>query len=621
MSSECVSCGTQIQVGSMFCIQCGAPLKTTCYRCDFVNPPQARFCARCGALLSPQFRADPEFRQLTVLFCDLVGSTQLAERKEPEDLRELILVYKDCCSRIIERFGGYIGQFFGDGVLAYFGYPKAYEHDARRAVEASLCMIEEIRALSVQGEALETRIGIHTGTVIIGAGRAAGQDDLAIGETPNLAARLQSEAQPNTVLISDTTARLVRGVFELEKLNSRRLKGFSREIAVYRVRGSREGDNYADAVAVFGLTPFVGRNEELDVARMHWQQTRSGKKQVIHVVGEPGIGKSRLIRVLRDEVSNSGGVVLECRCSPYYQNSALHPFIELLQREVGFSRADSKEVKQNRLKYWLEPFTLSHREVLPVLSVLLNISDGHGLSSMTPQKQRELTLDALSSLLTARAAQSPTLFILEDLQWADPSTLELTEKLVELQDASRILSVLSYRPEFEVHWVQHSSAICLNLGRLTDNQSKTIIAHTAGKDLPDKVVAEVILRAEGVPLFIEEVTKVIVESGVLEEMPDRYELTGPIPHRLIPNTVLESLTARFDRLGDALPVAQIAAAIGREFGYDLLEAVSLQSKDGRSGKHWISSSMPSLYFASETHRSRSSCLSTPSYETPHTNPY
>jgi len=466
----------------------------------------------------------------------------------------------------------------GDGVLAYFGYPTAYEHDARRAVEAGLCVIEEVRDLSVQGEALETRIGIHTGTVVIGAGRAARQDDQAIGEAPSLAARLQSEAYPNTVLISDTTARLVRDTFELEKLKPRRLKGFSREIAIYQVLGLRRGDSASDFSTMFGLIPFVGRSKELDVARSHWQQACAGKRQLIHVVGDAGIGKSRLIRVLQDEVSESGGVVLECRCSPYYQNSALHPFIEFLQREVGFSRADSKEAKYTKLKHWLEPFAPSHTEVLPVLGVLLNISDGHGLSNMTPQKERELTFEALSSLLTARAAQSPTLFILEDLHWADPSTLELTGNLVQLQEALRILLVLSHRSEFEIPSAGCSSATHLDLRRLTADQSKMIITHTAGKDLPGEVVQEVIARAEGVPLFIEEITKSIVESGALKEMADCYELTGPIPQSLIPTTVLESLMARFDRLGDALLLAQIAAAIGREFSLELLEAVSLQPK-------------------------------------------
>ncbi|HXV83278.1 MAG TPA: AAA family ATPase [Candidatus Binatia bacterium] len=579
MSSTCESCGTRIHSGSKFCIRCGAPFQTSCDRCGFKNLPAATFCAECGVSLSSSLKITPEFRQLTVLFCDLVGSTQLAERKDPEDLRDLILAYQNCCSHVIERFGGYVGQFLGDGVLAYFGYPVAYEHDARRAVEASLCMIEEVRDLSVQGEILETRIGIHTGIVVIGAGRAAGQDDQAIGEAPSLAARLQSEAEPNTVLISDTTARLVRGTFELKKLRPRRLKGFSREMAVYQVRRSREGYSYSDLVAIFELTPFVGRSKELEIAKMHWRSACAGKRQLIHVVGEPGIGKSRLIRVLRDEVSESGCVVLECRCSPYYQNSALHPFIELLQREVGFSRADSKETKYIKLKHWLERFPLSHGEVLPVFGVLLNISDGRGLSNMTPQKERELTLQALSSLLTARANQSPTLFILEDLHWADPSTLELMEKLVQLQDPSPILLVLSHRPEFEVPLVGCSSLSHLELRRLTPDQSKTIVTHAAGKDLPHEVVEEVIARAEGVPLFIEEITKAIVESGALKEMADSYELTGPIPQSLIPTTVLESLMARLDRLGFALPLAQIGAAIGREFGYELLEAVSLQSKD------------------------------------------
>jgi predicted ATPase len=327
---------------------------------------------------------------------------------------------------------------------------------------------------------------------------------------------------------------------------------------------------------MFGLTPFIGRNQEIEIIRMQWQRVRSGERKVLEVVGEPGIGKSRLISVLRQEVSKAGAVVLECRCSPYYQDSALHPFIEVLQRELGFSRTDSRITKYGKLKDWVESFGLSLSETLPALSVLLNVSDGDGLSQMTPQKQREMTLEALVSLLTARAAECPTLFILEDLQWADPSTLELTEKLVKIRDTSPILSIISYRPEFEVPWVRSSSAIRLELGRLTDVQSETMISRMAGKDLPPEVVEHVMARAEGVPLFIEEITKLVVECGALQEMDDRFELSGPIPKDLIPNTVLDSLLARFDRLGDALPVAQIAAAIGREFNYELLKAVSLQ---------------------------------------------
>jgi class 3 adenylate cyclase/predicted ATPase len=578
MSSECTPCETLVQRDSKFCIKCGAPLPSACPLFYIDNPPKAKFCSQCGASLLQHGKNDAELRHMTVLLCDLVGSTELSERKDPEELRELIVAYQECCSRILERFGGYIAQFLGDGVLAYFGYPMAYEHDACRAVEASLCIVEEVGAIAVQGEKLKARIGIHTGTVVIGAQRVAGyQESQAIGETPNLAARLQSEADPNTVVISDTTARLVRGFFEFEQLDRRRLKGFSYQTAVYRVR--RLTSSYLDAVITSGLTPLVGRAQEIELARMCWRRARAGSSQTIQIVGEPGIGKSRLISVLRENASKNGDIILECRCSPYHQNSALHPFVELLQRELGFTRADSKDAKHKKLKNWLELLSIEISDALPVLRVLLNLSDKRDLlRNMTPQKEREVTLETLSALLAARAAQCPTLFILEDLQWADPSTLELTEQLVEPQETSPILSVLSYRPEFETRWTAYPNAIRLELSRLSRKQSETMISQMLGKNLPREVVEHVLERAEGVPLFIEEVTKAVVESSALREVDDSYVIGGPLPRGLIPATVLDSLTARLDRLGDAVPVAQVAAALGREFSYELLRSVSFQSQ-------------------------------------------
>ena len=550
-----------------------------CGRCQSYNAPHAKFCAECGIPLSRACKSDPELRQLTVLFCDLVGSTELAQRQDAEDLRDLILTYQGCCSGIVERFGGYVAQFLGDGVLAYFGYPKAYEHDAQRAVEAGLCILDEIRALRMSGESLAIRIGIHTGTVVIGAGGCGDQNIyIAVGETPNVAARLQSEAEPQTILISEVTARLVRNYFQLEKLSPRRLKGFARECGIYRVQALRTEGSFLDPVIPLGLSPLIGRTQELEIARKRWQKTQRRGRQVLQIVGEPGIGKSRFIAVLRDEVRNSGARVVESRCSPYYQQSALHPFIELLQRELGFIRLDSKEAKYKSLKKWLQAFGHRLTEALPILAALLNISESGALSNMAPQKERELTLDALSRLINVRATGRPTIFILEDLQWADPSTLQLVEKLVEVHDRSPILTVLSYRPELKLPWLQRSKYLRLDLGRLTTEQSARLIALTIGTDLPSYVVGYVLARAEGVPLFVEEITKVVLESGALTEVDGRYELTGSIPRALIPNTVLDWLTARFDRLGDALPVAQLGAAIGREFGYKLLNAVSRHLK-------------------------------------------
>lgn len=551
-----------------------------CAQCGAAHPPQAKFCAECGTPILKPLKDEPQWRPLTVLFCDLVGSTSLAERKDPEEFRTLLLAYQACCHRVIKQFGGAIAQFLGDGVLAYFGYPRAYEHDAQRAVEASLCLLESVAALAPPGEALKVRIGLHTGMVIIGSERAAGYlTAQAMGDTPHMAARLQAAAQPNTVLLSPTTARQVRDGFALKKLNARRLKGFSRETLVYQVQGTCQSSQAKAATAPFDLAPLIGRYKELERGRRQWQRVqRAGKRLGLQIVGEPGIGKSRFIRVLKEEAHQAGGVVLECRCSPYYQHSALRPFIDLLQREFGLKRTDSQAAKSAKLKQGINSAGLSVSELFPFLGKLLHIADGSTLPSLAPHKARERTLEALSALLTARALEGPTLLIIEDLQWADPSTLELTEKLVRARERAPLLWVLSHRSEFEIPWRLPLRTLPLTLGRLTEAQSEALATGIAGKPLPQDVSQHILAHTDGIPLFIEELTKAVLESGILQERDDHYELRGPLPHALIPQTIFDSLMPRFDRLGEALPVAQAAAALGREFSYPLLEAVSAHSK-------------------------------------------
>ncbi|MBI3304392.1 MAG: AAA family ATPase, partial [Deltaproteobacteria bacterium] len=537
-------------------------------------------------LIDPR-RDAGERRQLTVMFCDLVGSTALSEQLDPEELREVVRAYQDTCTTVIQRYDGHIAQHLGDGLLVYFGYPQAHEDDAQRAVRAGLEIVGAIHELPVQNtrlqQPLQVRIGIHTGLAVVGeVGGSDKREILALGETPNVAARLQGLAEPDTVVISTATQRLVAGLFACQDLGPQTLKGLSTPLTVHRVMRESEVHSRFEVAVQTGLTPLVGRDHEVGLLRERWMQARGGAGQVVLLGGEAGIGKSRLVQVLKEQVAGEPHTRLECRCSPYYQNSALYHVIDLLQRVLQFQREDSPEEKLRRLENALEvgathasPLQI---DTLPLFAALLSLPlpERYPPLTLTPQKQKEKTQQAVLAWLLKEAERQPVRFDVEDLHWADPSTLELLGLFIDQAPTARLLIVLTFRPEFTPPWAPHSHLTSLTLSRLPRKQAEVMVEKVAGgKTLPAEVLQQVITKTDGVPLFVEELTKTVLESGLLKEADGHYELTGPLPPLAIPATLQDSLMARLDRLAPVREVAQVGATLGREFSYELLQAVSL----------------------------------------------
>jgi TOMM system kinase/cyclase fusion protein len=529
--------------------------------------------------------ADAERRQLTVLFCDLVDSTVLASQLDPEDLREVVRAYQDTCAKVIARFEGHIAQYLGDGLLVYFGYPLAHEDDAQRAVRAGLGMVEALGQLNVRlkqerGVELAVRLGIHTGLVVVGeVGGGTRQEQLALGETPNLAARLQGIAAPNTVVVSAATVQLLGGFFTCQSLGTPSLKGLAQSLEVYRVLYESTARSRLEAAGSTGLTPLVGREQEVGLLRERWAQVKDGMGQVILLSGEAGIGKSRLVQVLTEHVAAEPQAWLTpCQCSPYYQNTALYPMIELLERvALRFDREESPQQKLRKLEGFLVQYGLPLTEAVPLFAALLSLPLGTDYAPLTvsPEQQKQQTLHALLTVMLRIAAQQPMLFVMEDLHWVDPTTLEFLNLLVDQGPTARILALWTFRPDFSPPWTGRSHLTQVTLPRLPRQQAAEMTDRVAhGKALPAEVVEQVVAKTDGVPLFVEELTKMVLESGLLQECEGCYELTGPLPPLAIPATLHDSLMARLDRLATMKSLAQLGATLGREFSYALLHAVS-----------------------------------------------
>jgi class 3 adenylate cyclase/predicted ATPase len=608
---RCPACDTEHDARMRFCGECGAALPARCARCAFENPPGFKFCGACGNPLDPTGTAssvpiaataplepsrppevegpDGERRQLTVMFCDLVGSTALSEHLDPEELREVLVAYQEACGVVIGRFGGSIARYLGDGLLVYFGFPLAHEDDAHRAVRAGLAIVEELHRLDARfyrekGIHLAARLAVHTGRVVVGEiGAADRREAMAIvGDTPNIAARLQDLAAPNTVVISAATYRLIEGYFVCDELGARPLKGISQPVGVYQVVGEAGERGRLDVASVLGLSPLVGRSREVDLLLECWERARSGEGQVALLGGEPGIGKSRLVQVLTERVVAEPHLLLGCRCSPYQQNSAFHPVIRAFEHALGFGRDTPASERHTRLDELLTRYDQVSSESRWLLSSLLSLTGAESSAppDMTPDQQRHRLLNSLLHLLSAMASEHPLLVVVEDLQWADASTLELLELVIAQAPTAGMLAVLTFRPEFTPPWPHRAHLAHLTLGRLPRNEVLAIVKRVArGKALPDVVLQQILARTDGIPLFVEELTKTVLESGVLEERDDHYELPGPLLPLAIPTTLQDSLLARLDRLGEAKEVAQWGATLGREFTYDLLRSVTPQSEE------------------------------------------
>jgi predicted ATPase/class 3 adenylate cyclase len=526
---------------------------------------------------------DAERRQLTVLFCDLVDSTVLSRRLDPEYYREVVRAYQATCADIIQRFDGHIAQYLGDGLLVYFGYPQAHEDDAQRAIRTGLGILEAMGTLNVRlvqdkGVRLAVRVGIHTGLVVVGEmGSGDRHEHLALGDTPNLAARLQGLAAPGTVVISEATSRLVQGYFMCQDLGSHALKGVDTPVQVYQVLGESAAQSRLDVAGATGLTPLVGREHEVGLLLERWAQSTNGHGQVVLLSGEAGIGKSRLVHVLTERVVDAHTPRLTLRCSPYHTNSALYPVIEHLQRVLHWHRDAPPETRLAALEQALQVAHLPLAEVVPLVAALLSLPvlERYSPLTLSPQRQKQKTQEALVAWLLAEAAQQPVLAIWEDLHWADPSTLELLGLLLDQAPTARLLLVLTARPEFRPPWAPRSYVTPLSLTRLTRHQIEEMVRRvTGGKPLPAAVVQQIVAKTDGIPLFVEELVKTILESGLVREEEGHYVLTGPLPPLAIPATLQDALMARLDRLAGVKDVAQLGAVLGREFPYELLRTVA-----------------------------------------------
>jgi class 3 adenylate cyclase/predicted ATPase len=534
-----------------------------------------------------------------VLFCDLVDSTVLASQLDPEELREVVRAYQETCAKVIARFEGHIAQYLGDGLLVYFGYPLAHEDDAQRAVRAGLGIVEALGQLNTRltrerGVHLAARLGIHTGLVVVGeVGGGTRQEQLALGETPNLAARLQGLAAPNTLVVSAATVQLLGGFFTSQSLGTSALKGLAQPVEVYQVRHESMARSRLEAVGSTGLTPLVGREQEVALLCERWAQVKDGMGQVVLLSGEAGIGKSRLVQVLHDQVATEPQAWLTpCQCSPYHQNTALYPLIDLLERVVlRFDREESPQQKLRKLEGHLVQYGFPLEEAVPLHASLLSLplTADYAPLTLSPEQQKQKTLQALLTTLLRIVAQQPVLFVMEDLHWVDPSTLEFLSLLVDQGPTARILVLLTFRPDFSPPWTGRSHLTQVTLPRLPRRQVAEMAGRVAhGKTLPAEVMEQVVARTDGVPLFVEELTKMVLESGLLQEREERYELLGPLPPLAIPTTLHDSLMARLDRLTTVKALAQLGATLGREFSYALLQAVSPWDEETlRRGLHQL----------------------------------
>lgn len=528
---------------------------------------------------APAPGAEAERRQISILFCDLVGSTQLSQELDPEALHEVMRAYQDAVAGAIARYNGYVAKFLGDGVLAYFGWPQAFEDQAARAAHAALASIEAVQALELaDGHApLQARVGIATGNVVVAdiAGEIATDSGAVLGETPNLAARLQAVTEAGEIAVDGLTRRLIGKAFEVESLGQHELKGFAKSVEAWRVVRALRGSSRFDSARGSRLTGFVGREQEIDLLRERWRLATAGEGQVVVFSGEPGIGKSRILREFEEAVDSKSRETVHLQCSPYGANTAFHPIVDYLYAAAGFERLDGDGAKLDAL----EALTGWHAEGEPeeaaLVATLMALPSGrYPPLDMSPLKQKLRTLELLMAFFARLAEARPLALLVEDIHWIDPSSLEVIDALVEQAQERRMLLVMTHRPEFESRWASFGHVTQYSLNRLSKNQGREIAERvTGGKAMPEEVLAQILSQTDGVPLFIEELTKAILEADYLKLEGGRYVLAGPLSPVAIPSTLHGSLTARIDRLSSVKDVIQAAACIGREFSAELLAQV------------------------------------------------
>jgi class 3 adenylate cyclase len=521
-----------------------------------------------------------ERRQVTVMFSDLVGSTALSARMDPEDLREVISGYQKYVARTVERFGGFVAKYMGDGVLIYFGYPRAHEDDAERAVRSGLELVAAVGALKTHAP-LQTRVGIATGLVVVGdlIGSGASQEQAIVGETPNLAARLQGIAEPNSVVIAESTRRLVGNMFELEDLRPHELKGIASPVRAWAALRPSLVESRFDALHTVGLTELVGREEELELLMRRWSKAKRGEGQVVLLSGEPGIGKSRLTAALVERIAGEPHTRLRYFCSPQHTDSALFPIISQMERAAALAHNDTTQVKLDKLDALLAQSFTSPMDTALFAEMLSLQNDGrYPTLDLTAQQRRNKTLEALTAQVETLSRTKPVLMIFEDVHWSDPTSLEALGRTLDRLRTVQVLLVVTYRPEFEPPWIGRPYVTVLTLNRLGEGEIATLIERVAcKKSLPESIRRDIIERTDGIPLFVEEMTRAVVEA---ESDADAQRTAAAVPSSApaVPASLHASLMARLDRLGPAKEVAQIGSVIGREFSYDLLARVVGKAK-------------------------------------------
>jgi len=570
---QCPGCEAENPPSARFCISCGKSLSRTCPACKSESPPAARFCANCGtSLLNPAASGEPprtssandgERRHLTVLFCDLVDSTISAARMDPEDWRAAIAAYHRAAAEAVTRFGGHVAKFMGDGVMAFFGYPEAHENDAERGIRASLAILDALAKMNDAGGQirLAARIGLDSGSVVVGHG--AGSDADVFGDTPNIAARVQSAAESETLMISANTQRLTAGLFIVKDCGPQVLKGIAQPMRLYRViRPSGARGRLEAAAGTHGLTPFVGREDELSTLRNRWQRARDGEGQVVLIVGEAGIGKSRVLHRFRESIADTPHTWIHAAADSFFQTTPFHAVAEMLRLSF-FAQGESTSDGIGRMAEVLSGAGLQPGATIPLLAPLLNLTlpPEYPPLQLPADQQRRRLLRMLVEWIFARAAVRPLIIAIEDLHWADPSTIELLQLLVEQGSAAPLLQLYTARPEFHPPWPLRSQHSQIVLNRLSSHNIRAMVSQVAAqKALSDDTVAVVIERTGGVPLFVEELTRAVLESG-----------DGKMTGRGIPETLHDSLMARLDRLGAAArETLQLGAVLGSEFSYELL---------------------------------------------------
>ena len=521
-----------------------------------------------------------ERRQLTVMFCDLVGSTAMSARLDPEDMREVVGSYQRLCADLIAKAGGFVAKYMGDGLLAYFGYPQAHEHDAERAVQAGLALAEAMPKLkTAAGVPLQVRVGIATGLVVVGdlIGSGEAQERGIVGETPNLAARLQAMAEPNMVVIAEGTRRLLGDLFELGDLGPKDLKGIAWPVRAWAALRASSVESRFDALHTTGLTALVGREEEFEFLLRRWSQAKAGQGQVVLMSGEAGIGKSRLTAALLERVAGEPHTRLRYFCSPQHTDSALYPIIGQMERAAALAYDDKPQAKLDKLDAVLAQTSTSPEDTALLAEMLSLPNDGrYPALELTPEQRRQATLEALMSQLVGLAHQRPVLMIVEDAHWVDPTSLEAFGRTVDRIRALPVLLIVTFRPEFNAQWVGQSQVTSLTLNRLGKLEAAAIVTRIfANKELPADMLAEIVERTDGIPLFIEETTKAVLEAES-EGAARRTVAAVPSSALSVPASLYASLMARLDRLGPAREAAQIGSAIGREFSHALLAAVALK---------------------------------------------